>query len=179
MSTMQDRLTELLDKQAIMETIYHYAQGIDRRDPELLASIFTSDAMLHYGAGLYDGPAKALITNWASGRPSPYLLTHHQVGNILIQFRAADRAVSVTYLTAVHRARRGAELVDETVRARYLDQLVKQDGKWRFAERTLVYDWSRIDPPTGKWWWDQPGASALTGAHGTADPSMAFLADKR
>jgi hypothetical protein len=178
MSNIQDRFTELLEKQAIMETIYHYAQGIDRRDPELLASIFTSDAMLHYGAGLYDGPASALIANWGPGQPSPYLLTHHQVGNILIQFRAADRAVSVTYLTAVHRAQRDGVLVDEAVRARYMDKLLKQGGKWRFAERTLVYDWSRVAPAAGKWWWDQPGASALTGAHGTADPGVAFLADE-
>lgn len=176
---MQDKLTELLDKQAIMETTYRYAQGIDRRDPEVLSSIFTSDAMLHYGAGLYDGPASALIANWGPGQSSPFVRTHHQVGNILIQFQAADRATAITYLSAVHRARRNGKLVDETIRARYLDKLVKQNGNWRFAERNLVYDWSHVAPADETWWWEQPGASGVSGAHGAADPSVAFLEKNR
>jgi SnoaL-like domain len=176
---MQDRLTELLDKQAIMETIYRYAQGIDRRDTECLSSVFTADAVLHYGVGLYEGPASALIANWRVGKPSSFALTHHQVGNILIQFEGAGCASSITYLTAVHRALRDGTWVDETVRARYLDRLVKQDEVWRFAERTLVYDWSHIAPAGKSFWWEQPGAAALTGAHGLADPSVAFLAANR
>jgi hypothetical protein len=176
---MQDRLTELLDKQAIMETIYRYAQGIDRRDSECLSAVFTADAVLHYGAGLYDGPASALVASWRAGNASPFALTHHQVGNILIQFEGADRASSITYLTAVHRALRAGTWVDETVRARYLDRLVKQGETWRFAERTLIYDWSHVAPADKTFWWEQPGAAASTGAHGEADPSVAFLAANR
>lgn len=36
-------LRELLDKQAIAELLYAYAEGIDRRDAALLASVFTAD----------------------------------------------------------------------------------------------------------------------------------------
>ena len=176
---MQDKLTELLDKQAIMETIYRYAQGIDRRDSECLSSIFTRDAVLHYGAGLYEGPASMLVANWRAGAPSPFAMTHHQVGNILIQFDGAEHARSITYLTAAHRALRAGAWVDEIIRARYLDRLVKQGETWRFSERTLVYDWSHVAPADKTFWWEQPGAAAATGAHGSADPSVAFRAAKR
>jgi hypothetical protein len=174
---MQDRLTELLDKQAIAETIYRYAQAIDRRDPDLLASVFVVDGRLHLGT--YDGDAGDLVARWRSGQPTDFLLTHHQVGNILIEFRGPDRAIATTYLTALQRARRDGNLVDEIVRARYLDRLVKQDDQWRFSERTLVYDWSHVAPADEGWWWDQPGASALTGERGCRDPSRAFLAENR
>jgi hypothetical protein len=176
---MQDKLVELLDKQAIMEVIYKYAEGIDRRDPELLSSIFTPDAMLHYGKGLFDGPARDLIARWGPGQPSRFLHTHHQVGNILIEFQAADRATAVTYLTAVHRALRDGRRVDENLRARYLDKLIKQGDTWRIAQRDLVYDWSHIGPADETSWWEQPGAAAVTGAHGATDLSGAYLTRNR
>jgi hypothetical protein len=171
---MPDKLTELLDKQAITETIYRYAQAIDRRDPDVMASVFVPGGKLHLGT--YDGGVSDLVGRWRSGEPTDFLLTHHQVGNILIEFRGPDRAVAVTYLTALQRARHDGKLVDEIVRARYLDRLVKQDDGWRFSERTLVYDWSHVAPADEGWWWDQPGASALTGERGSDDPSVAFLA---
>src|SRR5262245_28622015 len=139
---MQDKLIELLDKQAIAEAIYRYAESIDRRDPELMASAFTPDAQLHLGVGMYEGPASELVGQWQADRPTDFLVTHHQVGNIQIEFDGPDRAHVSTYLTAVHRARRRGQLVDEVVRARYLDVFVKLDERWLIEERTLVYDWS-------------------------------------
>jgi hypothetical protein len=174
---MQDKLTELLDKQSIAETIYRYAQAIDRRDPDVMASVFVVEGRLHLGT--YDGDVGDLVNRWRSGEQTDFLLTHHRVGNILIQFRGPDRAVAITYLTALQRARHDGNLVDEIVRARYLDRLVKQGGTWRFSERTLVYDWSHVAPADRGWWWDQPGASALTGERGSNDPSVAFLAEDR
>jgi hypothetical protein len=67
-------------------------------------------------------------------------------------------------LNAVHRAQRNGKLVDEMVRARYFDKLVKQDGKWLIAERRLVYDWSRVAPANEHAWWEQPGAIGIVGA---------------
>jgi len=175
---MQDALAELLDKQAIAETIHRYAQGIDRRDPECLASVFTADAVLHYGVGLYDGPARDMIAGWAPDRPSPFLSTHHHVGNVLVRFSSRARAKAITYFSAVHRARRNGILVDEFVRGRYLDKLVKRGDQWRIEERRLVYDWSRVDPASGSDWWERPGGKALVGADGPEDPSVAFLAER-
>jgi hypothetical protein len=56
---MSDRLTELLDKQAIAETIYRYAQAVDRRDPDLMASVFVAGGKLHLGT--YDDDVNDLV----------------------------------------------------------------------------------------------------------------------
>src|SRR5262249_12950816 len=98
--SMQAELRELLDKQAIAELIHAYAEGIDRRDHELLESVFTEDCRLHYGA--YDHPASVLIDSWRADRPSAFLMTHHLYGNIVVRFYGAERARSITYFFAHH-----------------------------------------------------------------------------
>jgi hypothetical protein len=172
---MQTELRELLDKQAIAELLYAYAEGIDRRDGRLLERVFTADCQLHYGA--YDQPASALIKSWSSDSPPMFLMTHHLYGNIVVRFFGADRARSITYFFAHHRADHGGHLMDEMVRGRYLDRLIKEDGQWRFAERTIVFDWSRIAPADNTNWWDAPGNLAKVGAHRSADPAYGFLDD--
>jgi 3-phenylpropionate/cinnamic acid dioxygenase small subunit len=169
----EQKLRELLDKQAIAELLYAYAEGIDRRDHELLASVFTADCRLHYGA--YDHPAKVLVDSWHADQPSAFLATHHLYGNIVVRFYGPDHARSVTYFFAQHRADYQGKIMDEMVRGRYLDRLRKEYGRWRFAERTIVFDWSRIAPADETNWWDAPGSSTKVGAHGSADPAWRFL----
>ena len=171
-------LQQLLDRQAICELVYKYAEGIDRRDGDLLETLFTPDCMLHYAAD-YDEPASTLIANWRPDKPSPFLVTHHHVGNIRVAFLENGEARSIAYLHAVHKASRDNRIVDEMIRSRYLDRLVRYQGQWRFAERWIVYDWSRVAPSDKNNWWDQPGGTALEGAHGTSDPAFGFLGGER
>lgn len=170
---METQLRELLDKQAIAELLYAYAEAIDRRDQKLLATVFTEDCQLHYGA--YDHPASVLIKSWRPDSPPAFLMTHHLYGNIVVRFNDADRARSITYFFAQHRAVHDGRVMDEMVRGRYLDRLIKQDGRWRFAERTIVFDWSKIAPADCTNWWDAPGNRAKVGSHGRADPAFGFL----
>jgi hypothetical protein len=170
---MASELRELLDKQAIAELLYAYAEGIDRRNPTLLATLFTQDCQLHYGA--YDHPASALVNAWRSDKPPAFLMTHHLYGNIVVCFYGADRARSITYFFAHHRASHDGQIMDEMVRGRYLDRLIKRDDHWCFAERTIVFDWSRVAAADATNWWDAPGNPAKVGAHGQADPAYGFL----
>jgi len=171
--SMETALRQLLEKQAIAELHYAYAEGIDRRDHRLLESVFTPDCQLHYGA--YDHPATVLIDSWHAAQPSPLRMTHHLYGNIVVRFHGSDRARSITYFFAHHRACHGDRLMDEMVRGRYLDRLLKQDGQWRFAERTIVFDWSKVAPADGTNWWDAPGNPSKVGGYGQADPAWGFL----
>ena len=170
---MASELREILDKQAIAELLYAYGEAIDRRDQKLLQSVFTEDCQLHYGA--YDHPAKVLVESWGADKPPSFLMTHHLYGNIVVRFHGADRARSITYFFAQHQAAHGGQIMDEMVRGRYLDRLIKQDNQWRFTERTIVFDWSRVAPADSTHWWDAPGNPAKVGAHGQADPAHGFL----
>jgi hypothetical protein len=57
-----------------------------------------------------------------------------------------DRAVAETYGTAVHW---GSPADDPTLNFtsgfRYVDRLVREDGRWRIAERFAVREWTRAD----------------------------------
>jgi hypothetical protein len=170
---MEPELRELLDKQAIAELLYAYGEGIDRRDHKLLETVFTEDCQLHYGA--YDQPASFLVENWRADRPPAFLMTHHLYGNIVVRFQGADRARSITYFFAHHRAKHDGQIMDEMVRGRYLDRLIKYGGRWRFAERTIVFDWSKLAPADSTNWWDAPGNPAKVGAYGRSDPAWGFL----
>jgi hypothetical protein len=170
---METELRQLLDKQAIAELQYAYAEGIDRRDSQLLEKLFTADCQLHYGA--YDRPARFLIDTWRADQPPAFLMTHHLYGNVCVRFHGPDRARSITYFFAHHRAHRNGAVMDEMIRGRYLDRLNRQDGQWRFAERTIVFDWSKISAPDTHNWWDAPGDPAKVGAYGREDPACGFL----
>ena len=164
-------LAELRDREEIRDLLHRYAQAIDRRDAALLATLVTPDCRLHYGAD-YDVPAARLVAEWRADVPSPFLATHHLIGNVRIAFTGRDQARAVSYLAAVHRARRAGALVDELIRARYLDRLVRRAGRWQFAERWLVYDWSKVLPADEEPWWPR---GSLEGAWDGADPAARFL----
>lgn len=164
-------LEDLLAKQAIVELIGRYAHAIDRCDCDLLERMFVPGAMLHYG--LFDGPAADLIAH-RRVHGSAFIMTHHFTGSVLACVQG-DRARAQSYLSVVHRAEREGRLLDEHVRARYLDKLERHDGRWLFAERTLVFDWSWTTEAAaaGPEWWDRLGSGALTGSR-TDDPSTGF-----
>ncbi|GIX30260.1 MAG: hypothetical protein KatS3mg124_0732 [Porticoccaceae bacterium] len=112
------------------------------------------------------------MAEWRTEEPSPFVATHHLIGNVRIAFTGRDEARAVSYLAAVHRARRAGAVVDELIRARYLDRLVRRAGRWQFAERWLVYDWSKVLPADEQPWWP---SGSLEGAPGEADPAARFL----
>jgi hypothetical protein len=172
-----DPIAALLAKQEIVELSHRYAQGIDRADPDAWDSAFTPDAQLHYG--IFDLPAAQVSAGMRAGSASPLLITHHLIGNQRVVFDDDTHARTSTYLSAAHRTRLpDGTLQDELVRGRYLDHVVVHAGQWRIADRTLVYDWSQLTPARGRDWWEQPGGTPQVGAHGPADPSHAFFADR-
>jgi len=69
----------------------------------------------------------------------------HQLGVPAVTVNG-DRALSEVNVIIMVRARTRAGEVDTSSYARFLDRLVRQDGRWRFAERVGIYEKDRIDP---------------------------------
>lgn len=159
----------LIDKEAIRDTIYGYAQAVDRWDRDLYASFFTPDAVLHLG--VYDGPAAVMF---GKARASSLLGTHHALSNIRIRLDG-NRAKAITYISAVHRKLHDGQLVDELFRARYLDVLERREGRWLIAERTSIRDWSHVRPAHDTELPPADGAEIIPGKDGQADPGFGFL----
>lgn len=163
------KLNDLMDREAIRDTIYAYAQAIDRGDRTACLALFTPDAVLHIG--VYEGPAADLFAKPRSGNPTA---THHMLGNIRIKLEG-DRARAITYISAIHHKVHPGRSTSHFFRARYLDVLVRGGDVWRIAERRSVTDWDcelpdRTAVPSSK-----SEASERTDSSAADDPADGFL----
>src|SRR6266540_2173559 len=77
-----DELAQLLDKQAIHETLMRYCRGVDRVDQELIASAFHPDGSCEFGELVLKGDEIAGAIAAAAGS---YHLTQHMIGNELVE----------------------------------------------------------------------------------------------
>ncbi len=169
----EQRLGELLDKQAITEVIMTYARAIDRLDEDLLRSVFHPDSQHAHG---FVGPSSDPSLPSSPGAPGDFVAfafeilrtltrTHHQLGNIFIELDGDD-AYTETYFSAYHRMRaKGDPLasdgaydteMDWLVGGRYIDRMQKREGVWKISHRTGLTDWMRTEPPSTQGFSDIP-----------------------
>lgn len=129
MSTIEDR-------HAITDLIHRYAEVVDDRRTEDLASLFTDPCVFR----VFDGESGVARTHEEVRTLSARLLgsftrTSHHVSNIRIALHGPDQARAVTYLVAWHAFPQSRP--DGILWGRYHDTLTREGGRWLFAERTL------------------------------------------
>jgi hypothetical protein len=147
----------VMDQFAISDALARYARGVDRRQWEMVRSVFHPDASDDHGA--YRGGIDGLI-KWVSARHAPIEQAMHFLGNILIEFANDDTALVETYFTASVRLgpeatesrtsllndAAGTSHVDTTVLGRYIDRFERRQGEWKIAKRITIYEAIRTQP---------------------------------
>ena len=144
---------EAADRLAIRELFDAYAHCADRRDAQGQMALFTGDTrFLVYMDATAEQPTQEL-----HGRESlapvfdalnAYAATTHFNGQSTVVLDG-DRATGESYCIAHH-----LTVADDGSRTlmiasiRYVDEFVKVDGKWLFAERRLMVDWTDTRPST-------------------------------
>jgi len=166
-------MTELADRLAIYETLALYCRGIDRCDPEQLAAAFTHDAMIDYGDGAR--PIAEVIPSPMAGLGA-LRLTQHNISNTVMRIDGA-RARAETNCVALHIVPGQAGNVELVVAGRYLDRLVKEQGRWLIAERLYVMDWNRTAPATMALEGGLLTGLRRRGGRGADDPATAWWAE--
>lgn len=141
------------DRLAIRELIDAYAHCADRRDANGQAALFTPDT--HFV--VYMDVASSDPTQDLHGRDAlmpvfdnlnAYAATTHFNGQSTITLDG-DRAAGESYCLAHHVSYDGdGQRILMVASIRYLDQFVKHEGKWLFAERRLMVDWTETRPST-------------------------------
>ena len=142
---------EAADRLAIRELIDAYAHCADRRDAKGQMALFTDDTRFL----VFMDATAAEPTQQLHGRESlapvfddlnQYAATTHFNGQSTLSLDG-DQAAGESYCLA-HHLSVGADGQRTMMIAsiRYLDQLVKQDGQWLFAERRLMVDWTETRP---------------------------------
>jgi SnoaL-like protein len=146
---MTDAIRTLLAKQEIYEVLVRYCRGIDRTDEELVRSCYHADAFDDHG--MFQGPA-AEFAAYAVENLRTMERTMHCIHNVSIVIEDSA-AASEAYCVAYHRMRsRDGGQSDHLVGVRYVDRFECRDGgPWLIAHRTVVYEWSRIDPVGREW----------------------------
>lgn len=163
-----DAIQQLLDKQAIAEVLYRRARAGDRADAELAHTCYHPGATERHG--MFDGLAAEFIDVVSFTRPkpgSPVKGMFHLITNVLVDFADADHAFAESYHVAWVQMTDGN---DASIGGRYFDKFERRDGRWAIVHRDVIFDWSRVEPETAKFWDKHPAKPFLFGHRGADDP---------
>ncbi len=123
------------------------ARHADRREPGRQAALFTPDGRVTVYMG---EPETSEPVQVVSGRAEleaafdalrSYEATTHFNGQHTVTVDG-DRATGETYCLAYHLWTSSGQRTLMIMSIRYLDAFVRQDGRWLFAERQLITDWT-------------------------------------
>ena len=133
------RIDELLDQFQIAQLAQNWGNWRDTSDWERLRSCYTPDATMV--TTWYSGPAAGFIEASIQGRAKQPKDRGglHVIGGTTSYVRG-DRATGETRITLLLRNTVHGKLVDITVYGRFIDRLLKREGKWRFQSRQPIYD---------------------------------------
>jgi 3-phenylpropionate/cinnamic acid dioxygenase small subunit len=138
------------DLLAIQDLVHRYSAGIDRKDWDLLAGVFTPDCEVVYAAAdagddlVYTGNAAYVAAMETTHRDLDGSL--HRVSNLRVLEADADSATVRCYVDAVlFRAEApGGDFFQAL--GFYDDQVVRRDGEWRIARRAFTFVRSNGNP---------------------------------
>jgi hypothetical protein len=126
----------LVDRQAILDCLTAYSRGIDRRDRDLLMSVYHEEAWDDHA--VFCGPA-ASFADWAYDFHEKYQSAHHHyILNHSCELDG-DVAHTETYYLFAGVNREGPEVILSG--GRYLDRFEKRVGRWAIAARKCLIEW--------------------------------------
>lgn len=136
---LEQALATLVDKEAIRELVLLYSRGVDRKDGQLLRTLYTADATDTHG-DTFDGPADKYVDFLEQAFPFMRYSGHH-VCNHLIAVDG-DEGEGEVYALAYHAIPDGkGGWMEDFMAVRYIDRYRREhDGRWRFAKRVVTYD---------------------------------------
>ena len=180
---------ELCDREAIRDVIYKYCHAIDRRDPEMLRTVYWPEAVEDHA--FINGGVETFIAI-AMDLVAACVVTQHRVSNILIHVENESARVE-SYVSAYHRiegatvphwrtkptpipeAERG-KFTEFVTGSRYIDRMEKRGGIWRISHRKLMQDCFRLE--TSQDWDNYPYAGErVLGTHDHSDPGFRLFED--
>lgn len=169
-------LRRLRDHEEIRQLMYRYARGVDRSDENLIASVYAEGGTDHHGP--FDGPGTEFAANLAkSGTALPDNVGNHHITNILIDVDG-DRAKVETYFLALHPHTHDGPVRMALMSGRYIDTLVRENGRWGILRRRVISDFSLNDVTGEPWTYVVPRPNGfLGGRRAEADPSAELLGD--
>jgi ketosteroid isomerase-like protein len=137
---------ESTDRLAIRELIDAYAHCADRRDAKGQMALFTEDTTFQVFMDSRSPEPTYVLHGREALAPvfadlNRYHATTHFNGQSTVRLDG-NRATGESYCIAHHLTVDGGKRTLMVASIRYLDDFVKQQGAWLFAERKLMVDWT-------------------------------------
>lgn len=171
---MDKRVQEMLDHYEIRKTVSEYCHGLDRLDLARMASIYTMDSWDEHGPNKGRGHefAARVMDLMGSGAS---IADHHMLGQTLINVNGDEAGADTYFIASIRKAGpNGTEILNQ-MGGRYVDTLVRENGRWKVKKRVCVHDWSNSGLINGDWL----GKGAyVQGKRSNDDPSYAVLGIK-
>jgi SnoaL-like domain len=137
---------EAADRLEIRELVDAYAHCADRRDTKGQMSLFTKDTHFVVFMDARSEKPSTELNRREDLAPvfdelNKYEVTTHFMGQSTVVLDG-DRATGETYCIAHHVSASEGERTLFIASLRYYDVFAKVEGKWLFAERKLMVDWT-------------------------------------
>ncbi len=145
---VSDIREEMVDREAIRDTLLRYCRASDRVDEAMLRSVYWPDALDDHMefSGSVDEFVEYSVPNLTAMR-----YNQHMIGNMLIDING-DRADVETYFQGYHSIPdENGSRHDVFAGGRYLDTFEKRNDEWRILKRFVVVDWFKEYPDTCDW----------------------------
>jgi uncharacterized protein (TIGR02246 family) len=147
---MQQRLQQLEDQEQIRQVLVAYGEYLDARDYAAYASLFARDGVWTGGFGSATGPAgiQAILEKNLPARTEGFInkSSFHLMTTMVVQVMGDTATARSRYMfyTATADNKPGA-----TLAGRYVDEFVREDGKWKIKRRTTngVIPWRDGNAP--------------------------------
>ena len=169
---LEARIDRLESLDAIRQLPAKYALALDMRDMNAMVNLFAADVRVGKDA---NGRA-ALRAYMDTTLRSPFTGTSHHIGGHIIEFTDADNAKGVVYSKNEHETPvEGAAGEWVIMQMMYVDDYVREEGRWYFARRLPLY-WYATDlnkPPMGEKKMRWPGTEWVEGNFHKLFPSFA------
>lgn len=144
MSIDPPALATLIAKEEIRQLVLLYSRGVDRKDIDLLRTLYAKAATDDHGShfkGQADDYLRFLEKSF------PYMrMSGHYVCNHLISVNG-DEGEGEVYALAYHLIPDGkGGIVEDFAGVRYIDRYRKEGGRWLFAQRVVEFDFRSKRP---------------------------------
>ncbi len=147
--SVEERLRRLEDREAISRLLMEYKRRLDARDLAAYSRLFARDGEWWGRTGRARGPEaiRAMLEEKLTpSPPAPGPTDYHLMTNESIELNG-DQATAESTFVVITRSEQDTPIV--RLLGRYQDQLVREDGEWRFASRRVhmdVPDFKLVEP---------------------------------
>lgn len=137
-----ERIRKLEDREAIRTLAATYGYAIDNRDMDAIARLFTRNGVFRSRDGVMTARGRDAVVQQFRGRFEALGLSLHWTHDHVIWLDPEDRDRATGWLSShAELMRNGTPMVTAL---RYEDEYRREDGEWRFSDRSL-YFWYYAD----------------------------------